>query len=63
MELNTVETIKKKILDAQEMVRDYEVYSKKIEDMEISEMFKDYAEECGLQAAELQQILKKKLDN
>lgn len=63
MELNTVETIKKKILDAQEMVRDYEVYSKKIEDMEISEMFKDYAEECRLQAAELQQILKKKLDN
>lgn len=63
MELNTKETIKKKILDAQEMVRDYEVYSKKIDDMEVSEMFKDFAEECGIQAAELQQLLKKKYDN
>lgn len=63
MELNTKETIKKKILDAQEMVRDYEVYSKKIDDMEVAEMFKDYAEECGIQAAELQQILKKKFED
>lgn len=62
MELNTKETIKKKILDAQEMVRDYEVYSKKIDDMEVAEMFKDYAEECGIQAAELQQILKEKFE-
>lgn len=62
MELNTKETIKKKILDAQEMVRDYEVYSKKIDDMEVAEMFKDYAEECGVQAAEMLQVLKKKFD-
>lgn len=62
MELTTKETIKKKILDAQEMVRDYEVYSKKIDDMEVAEMFKDYAEECGVQAAEMLQILKNKFD-
>ena len=29
MELNTKEILKKKILDAQEMVRDYEMYAKK----------------------------------
>ena len=63
MEITTKETIKKKILDAQEMVRDYEVYSKKVDDMEVAEMFKDFAKECGIQAAELQQILKKKYDN
>ena len=63
MEINTKETIKKKILDAQEMVRDYEVYSKKVDDMELAEMFKDFAEECGIQAAELLKVLKKKYDN
>ena len=63
MEINTKETIKKKILDAQEMVRDYEVSSKKIDDMELAEMFKDFAEECGIQAAELLKVLKKKYDN
>lgn len=63
MEINTKDTIKKKILDAQEMVRDYEVYSKKVDDMEVAEMFKDFAEECGIQAAELIQVLKKKYDN
>lgn len=60
MELNNVEILKKKILDAQEMVRDYEVYSKKIEDDEIANVFKDYAEECGHQAANLLEILNSK---
>lgn len=60
MELSNIEIVKKKILDAQEMVRDYEVYSKKMEDGEIANLFKKYAEECGFQAAELQKLLNNK---
>ena len=48
------------ILDAQEMIRDYEKHSKKVEDIEVAHIFKKFAEECGYQAAELQEILKEK---
>lgn len=60
MEMSTKEILKKKILDAQEMVRDYEVYSKKIDDTEISDMFKNYSKESGVQAAELMKVLQNK---
>lgn len=60
MELTAKEIIKKKILDAQEMVRDYEVYSKKVNDMEVADLFRDFAEECGYQAAKLQKMLEEK---
>ena len=62
MELNTKEVLKKKILDAQEMVRDYEMYAKNVQDMEVSELFRTFAEESGYQASKLQEILKK-IDN
>lgn len=60
MELTTKEIVKKMILDSQEMIRDYEVHSKKVNDMEVANLFKKFAEECGYQAAELQKILKDK---
>lgn len=60
MELTTKELVKKMILDSQEMVRDYEVHSKKVNDVEVADLFKKFAEECGYQAAELQKILKDK---
>lgn len=47
------------ILDAQEMVRDYEVYSKQVKDKEVSGAFKDFAEECGYQASKMQKLLEK----
>lgn len=53
VELTRNEIIKKMVLDSQEMVRDYEVYSKEIDDMEVADLFKTFAEECGFQAAEL----------
>jgi rubrerythrin len=62
MELNTKEVLKKKILDAQEMVRDYEMYAKNVQDMEVSELFRTFAEESGYQASKLQEILKR-IDN
>lgn len=59
MEMNEKEVLKKKILDAQEMVRDYEMYSKEVGDVEIAKAFKDFAEESGHQARKLQDLLKK----
>ena len=59
MELNTKDVLKKKILDAQEMVRDYEMYSKNVQDTEVSDLFKTFAEESGYQARKLQDLLKK----
>lgn len=60
MELSSKEVIQKMILDSQEMIRDYEVYSKKINDSETAELFKEFAEQCGYQASTLQNILKEK---
>ncbi|MDD2446766.1 MAG: hypothetical protein PHY91_03625 [Tissierellia bacterium] len=62
MDMTTKEVLKKKMLDAQEMVRDYEVYSKKVDDSEVADLFKNYAEECGIQAANLGKIIEKKYE-
>ncbi|CAH2213710.1 hypothetical protein [Tepidibacter aestuarii] len=59
MELNTRDTIVKKLLDAQENVRDYESFSKKVDDSEVCNLFKQFAEESGAQAQKLQQLLNK----
>lgn len=57
MQMDTRDILTKKLLDAQEMVRDYEMYSKKVEDQEIAQRFKEFAEECGMQARELQMMV------
>lgn len=59
MELSPKDCLKKAILDTQEKVRDYESHSKNIEDEEISNCFKQFAEEEGHQAAKLQELLDK----
>ncbi|MGF7056555.1 hypothetical protein [Brassicibacter mesophilus] len=59
MEMNTKDMVKKKLLDAQEMVRDYEMFSKQTSDTELVETFKMFAEESGMQARRLQAILDK----
>ncbi len=63
MNISTKDILKKKILDAQEMVRDYEVFSKKVDDTEIADLFKDFAEECGIQAKSLLETYDKKYGN
>ncbi|MTI65934.1 MAG: hypothetical protein FH753_04960 [Firmicutes bacterium] len=60
MKQNTLDMIKKKIADSQEMVRDYEMFSKQVRDTELGETFKMFAEESGMQARRLQAILDKK---
>ncbi|NEZ47511.1 hypothetical protein FDF74_09940 [Clostridium niameyense] len=59
MDLTTKDIIKKKILDAQENVRDYQMYSKKIDDRETSETFRDFAENEAMQAQKLRQLIDK----
>lgn len=57
MELNTHDILIKKLLDTQEQVRDFEVYSQKIEDKNLSKLFQDFSEECAMQAAKLNDII------
>ncbi|KXG77190.1 ferritin family protein [Thermotalea metallivorans] len=59
MEMNTRDTIMKKLLDAQESVRDYEMFSKQVNDKEVAGLFKQFAEECGMQARKLQALIDK----
>jgi len=59
MNLNTKDIITKKLLDAQEMVRDYEMFSKQTNDKELASLFKNFAEESGTQARELQKLADK----
>lgn len=57
MNLNTRDTIMKKLLDAQENIRDYESLSKQVNSKEVKNTFKQFAEETGLQAKKLQELL------
>lgn len=44
-------------LNAQEAVRDYEMYSKRIKEGEVSEIFKKFAEEEGKHANKFRELL------
>jgi rubrerythrin len=44
--------------NSMELVRDYEMYSKRIEDEEIIKVFKEFSEDENLHAAKLHEILK-----
>lgn len=59
MDLNTKDMITKKLLDAQEMVRDFEMFSKETDDEQVASVFKSFAEESGMQARELQKLADK----
>ncbi len=59
MNLTTEDILKKKILDEQQNVRDYQQYSDKIDNKEINEMFKNFAEKSAYHAQTLQNLLKK----
>ncbi len=57
--MNTRDTVMKKLLDAQENVRDYEMFSKQVEGQEVKSAFKQFAEESGMQARKLQELIDK----
>jgi len=43
-----------------ELARDFEVYSKRIDDDELKEVFKKFAEEEGLHASKFRELLLKR---
>lgn len=43
--------------NSMEMVRDFEMYSKRIEDQQVKEVFKQFAEEEGMHASKLREML------
>ncbi|NMM61222.1 hypothetical protein HBE96_00595 [Clostridium sp. P21] len=59
MNLDVRDIIKKRLLDAQESVRDYQMFSHRVDDPEVTSTFKEFAEESAMQARKLQQLLSK----
>lgn len=57
MEMQTQDYLKKALLEAQEKVRDYKIYSARIEDDELSRFFREYSQYEGLQAQKLREYL------
>ncbi|MGV8979631.1 hypothetical protein [Clostridium sp.] len=57
MEMNTRDTIMKKLLDAQENTRDYQSFSREVSEEEVSNTFKEFAEQSAMQAKKLQELL------
>lgn len=54
MNMSTEDYLKKALLDTQERIRDFMSYSERIENDELKAYFKDYAQEEGMRARELQ---------
>ena len=57
MEMNTRDTIMKKLLDAQENTRDYQSFAKEISEEAVSTTFREFAEQSAMQAQKLQDLL------
>jgi len=57
MEMNTRDTIMKKLLDAQENTRDYQSFAREVSEEEVSNTFKEFALQSAMQAQKLQQLL------
>lgn len=57
MEMNTRDTIVKKLLDAQESTRDYQSFANEVTGEEVSSTFKEFAEQSAMQAKKLQELL------
>jgi rubrerythrin len=57
MEMNTRDTIMKKLLDAQENTRDYQSFAKEVSEEAVSNTFREFAEQSAMQAHKLQELL------
>jgi len=54
--INTRDCLQRAWTNTMELVRDFEMYSKKIDNKEVANIFKKYAEEQGNQASELREL-------
>lgn len=59
MEMNTRDTIQKKLLDVQENVRDFQCFAKEVNEEELSKVYREFAEQSAMQAKKLQELLNK----
>ncbi len=57
IELTTYDRLLRAWENSIELVRDYEMYSKRIEDEKIKQVFKDFAQDEGMRASKLRNIL------
>lgn len=57
IELTTYDRLLRAWENSIELVRDYEMYSKRIEDEKIKQVFKDFAQDEGMHASKLRNIL------
>lgn len=57
MQMNTQDYLKKALVDTQERIRDFMLYSEKIEEEDISHFFKQYALSEGERARHLQNLI------
>lgn len=49
--------------NSMELVRDYEMYSKRVEDEEVRKVFKEFAEDEGFHASKLREMLQEYKNN
>lgn len=57
--MNTRDCLQRAWMNTMELVRDFEMYSKRIDNEEVSKLFKQCAEEQGMQATSLREMYKR----
>lgn len=57
VEITTYDRLLRSWENSMELVRDYEMYSKRIEENDVKQVFKEFAEDEGNHAAKLQGLL------
>jgi rubrerythrin len=57
VEITTYDRLLRAWENSMELVRDYEMYSKRIEEAEVKQVFKQFAENEGMQATKLREML------
>ncbi|MFZ5985914.1 MAG: ferritin family protein [Bacillota bacterium] len=57
VEFTTYDRLLRAWENSMEMVRDFEMYSKRIEDQEVKKVFKQFAEDEGMHATKLRELL------
>lgn len=57
--MNSRDCLQRAWLNSMEMVRDFEMFSKKLDDKDIAQVFKGFAEEQGKQASKLRELYNK----
>ncbi len=57
IEITTYDRLLRAWENSMELVRDYEMYSKRIDDDKVKDVFKEFAEDEGMHAAKLRNMI------